>query len=31
MLPFKIPGVCLVLSEYGQVVIDQAFGHANMR
>lgn len=31
MIPFKIPGVCLVISEHGKIVIDEAFGQANIR
>lgn len=30
MLPFKIPGVCVVLSEHGNIVINEAFGLSNI-
>mgnify|MGYP006950272622 CR=1 FL=1 len=31
MVPFKIPGVSVVFSEHGNVVIDEAYGLANIR
>jgi CubicO group peptidase (beta-lactamase class C family) len=31
MVPFQIPGVCLVVTKNNQKIIDQAFGFANVR
>jgi len=31
MVPFQIPGVCLVFTKNNKVVIDEAFGFANVR
>lgn len=31
MIPFQIPGVMVVLSNEGKVIVNEAFGYSNVR